>query len=131
MGTSNGFWSAQRLPIILSRAVTKVFCTWGKLLKCAPPPIKMITFLNFCINFINFAPLHVLCLGWVPHLPHPCYGSDPKYIFQTWYLNYAHPGIIIPALFSDAIIGQKSSDISAIKFNIRLIPLFRSSWFSL
>jgi hypothetical protein len=59
----------------LFRAVTKVFCTWNKLLNCAPLPPKMIKLLNVCINFIHFAPLHVLRLRQVPHLPHPRYGS--------------------------------------------------------
>jgi hypothetical protein len=40
---------------LASRAVTKVFYVWGKLLNCAPPPRpKMIKFLKFYINFINF-----------------------------------------------------------------------------
>jgi hypothetical protein len=30
-------------------------------------------YFNFLIFY--FAPLHVLRLGRVPHLPHPCYGS--------------------------------------------------------
>jgi hypothetical protein len=28
-----------------------------------------------CYIYFNFAPLHVLRLGRVPHLPDPCYGS--------------------------------------------------------
>jgi hypothetical protein len=62
---------------ILGRAITKVFCARGKLLNPPPPPTqKIIKSLNFCIHF---APLHVLHLGRVPHLPHPCYSSNPGY----------------------------------------------------
>jgi hypothetical protein len=52
-------------------------CAWGKLLNCTNRAQKIVKFFNCCINFINFAPLHVLRLGRVPHLPHPCYGSGP------------------------------------------------------
>jgi hypothetical protein len=56
--------------IVMSRAVTKVLCAWGKLLNCPPPPAqKIIKLFYFYINCIHFAPLHVLCLGRVPHLP--------------------------------------------------------------
>jgi hypothetical protein len=44
----------------------------------------MIKFFNFCINFIHFAPLHVLGQGWVPHLPHFCYGFDSRWLRFLW-----------------------------------------------
>jgi hypothetical protein len=67
------------------RAITKVFCAWGKLLNCARFTPKIIKFLNFCINFIHFVPLHVQRLGRVPHL---CYGSGclkVKHVFVAFF----------------------------------------------
>lgn len=41
-----------------TRAVTRVSCSWTKLLKCfsrplPPPSQKIIKYLHFCINFLN------------------------------------------------------------------------------
>jgi hypothetical protein len=66
------------------RSVTKAFRAWGKLLHCAPPPPKNDRIRKFYINVIHFAPLHALCLGRVPHLPHPCYGSECNDTYTEW-----------------------------------------------
>jgi hypothetical protein len=43
--------------------------------------LKIFNFLIF-----NFAPLHVLRLGGVPHLPHPCYGFVYEQCFMLRYM---------------------------------------------
>jgi hypothetical protein len=37
--------------------------------------VQKILYILYLLIF-NFAPLNVLPLGRVPHVPHPCYGSD-------------------------------------------------------
>jgi hypothetical protein len=50
----------------------------GQATELRPPPPQpkiIMKFLIFFIRFIHFVSLHVLHLGRVPHLHHPCYGS--------------------------------------------------------
>jgi hypothetical protein len=89
---SSSVWMLSCSLPIRNRAITKVFCAWGKLLNCllSPPPSKEIKCLHFCINFVHFLPLHVLCLGQVPHFPYPYYCYD-----QDWWFLPQHSHITI------------------------------------
>jgi hypothetical protein len=52
--------------------------------------VKLVLYIYlkyFNVLIFNFAPLHVLRLGRVPHLPHPCYGSAHTYKCCTVYMT--------------------------------------------
>lgn len=66
-----------------NRTVTRVFCAWGKLLNCGHPlpRTKKWKILKIFVLIV-----FIVRLKWVPHLPHPCYGSteQPK-TFQPFH----------------------------------------------